>query len=436
MDQPSLRSWLVRAFANARRKEQSFVLVRTAVLAAVAIIRLLAVRQAAAGPGFILWLFFAFYCVLWTALLLGIPRAARIVVAAGLPVDLFFLAAGLFLGGSAFVVPACLAAALYGFYFGFPFAPAAGITVALALAMGSFAAFGSLSLTSIILNGAVVLAFSLAFGWLGSGSKSDGSRPQNLDTHLRDDSNAAENEIQAKQTTPDNGNGSEPLGSVGRLSTEIAHQMRDPLNLMSLNLEMLQEELVRTNTVLKPEVADILSAMEKTVKSLSDISENCLQFARLPRPVMRPDNLIKLLDEILGATQPAFSRTGITCTTDLASEVPEIPFDRRQIRFALENIIQNAREVMPSGGRLRISLTAENGTVNVAIADTGSGIPAKLHRDIFEPFFSTKPLGTGLGLSLAKRIIEAHGGRLTVNSIVSVGSTFSVALPIHGRERA
>jgi len=437
MERSLIRASLARVFANAPKRELSFTAARAAVLVVGAMGLLGGARREPPGGGaLILWSSFAFYSILWTVLLVGFSRAARAVVAAGAAVDLAFLALGIGTGGicaNPAVITSCLAAGLYGFYFGLPLAPLIGVAVGAAFATGPAWAGDALARPSFAFSETAILAFSILFGWLSPGSKPDEKRPQKGVTASPSASDAAKTGIGSKQADGQNGDGAEPIGSARRLSIEIAHQMRDPLNLMSLNLEMLQEELRHAGVELKPEVADILSAMEKTVKSLSDISENCLQFARLPRPVLRSENLKKLLEEILVATQPALSRMGITCTADLTSEVPEIPFDRRQIKFALENILQNAREAMPGGGRLRISLAAENGSVNVAIADTGPGIAPELCRDIFEPFFSTKPLGTGLGLSLAKRVVESHGGRLTVKSIVSVGSTFTLVLPIRGR---
>ena len=218
------------------------------------------------------------------------------------------------------------------------------------------------------------------------------------------------------------------LASVGRASAEIIHQIRDPLSAISLNLEMLEEDLEDEGKK-SEEVREILLQMEREVTTLGDLAENYLQYARLAAPKCQPESLEEIVREVLLQEVPHFEYTGVTVYDEVGSGLPRVNVDRRQVKFALHNVLENAREATQEGGRVRISAVMKNGRAGVKISDTGCGIPRANVPDIFDAFFTTKRGGTGLGLSLARKIVEQHGGRIECESLAEVGTTFEILFP-------
>ena len=224
----------------------------------------------------------------------------------------------------------------------------------------------------------------------------------------------------------------EDLASMGRTSAEIVHQVRDPLGAISLNLEMLEEDLEQEGLT-SDEVREALTRIENEVATLGDLAENYLQYARLPTPRCRVESVNDIVSEVLRQEMPHLARSRVTVHYDLPAH-PQVYVDRRQIKFALHNLIENAREAMAEGGRLKLATGADNGSVRVRIGDTGDGISSEDLSHVFDAFFTTKRHGTGLGLSLARKIVEQHGGRLCCTSLPDVGTTFEIVLDAADRE--
>jgi two-component system NtrC family sensor kinase len=236
----------------------------------------------------------------------------------------------------------------------------------------------------------------------------------------------AEREERLRQATRQQISRSEQLASVGRLAAGVAHEINNPLTGVLTFAHLLREKANMDDQ----DRQDLGLIIHETARA-AEIVRGLLDFAR-ERPVVKaPVNLndvVRQTVRLLG-NREAFQR--IVVVEDLAEPLPRVDGDANQLQQILVNLSLNACEAMPDGGTLLISTLGENGQVIVKVTDTGCGIKRDNLDKIFEPFFSTKPVGkgTGLGLSVSYGIIQQHGGTLEVESEEGKGSTFTIVLP-------
>lgn len=217
----------------------------------------------------------------------------------------------------------------------------------------------------------------------------------------------------------------ERLAALGRLVMGVAHEIRNPLTAINCYLQLWQKSNLFPR---QP-----LATMQEEVSRLDALVEKLLYFAKPAeaRPVIyRVNHLVR---ENLRFFEDVVR---VSIRTELAPNLPPVLVDPEQMGRVLQNIIYNACQAMPEGGLVTVRTYREPTGENVVIEveDTGCGIPAENIRDIFEPFFTTKPGGTGLGLALAKEVVEAHGGRIEAESTVGRGTKMRVYLPVFGGE--
>jgi len=222
----------------------------------------------------------------------------------------------------------------------------------------------------------------------------------------------------------------ERLAAVGTMAAQIAHQLRNPLTSVQLYIQLLEEDLRKAEAGAPEEAFELVALVLKELKLLVEITDNYLQYARLPEVERSPLDVNRAVGELVRFLKPECSRRGIHLTTRFAPSVPTVLADRRLVRLAMINILKNAVEAMEEGGRLRVATAHENGAVEVRVSDTGGGILESELDRIFEPFYTTKDSGSGLGLALSRQIIEKHGGSLACQSLPGVGTTFVVKLPV------
>ena len=229
----------------------------------------------------------------------------------------------------------------------------------------------------------------------------------------------------------------ERLATAGRLASHITHEIRNPLSSISLNTELLQEEFEELDSAEAAESLSLCQAIRKEVDRLTDFTEEYLRFSRLPKPRLEPEDVHEVLLDLLSFTSSELEGKGVTIQRDLQAERPVVLADESQLRQAFLNLVRNAGEAMAGdGGELSVSTRNHGDHVEVRVADNGPGIEAEALPEIFEPFFSTKEAGTGLGLALTQQIVQEHDGSMSVDSEVGIGTTFVVRLPLNSTRDA
>jgi two-component system, NtrC family, sensor kinase len=220
---------------------------------------------------------------------------------------------------------------------------------------------------------------------------------------------------------------SERLAAVGKIAAQITHEIRNPLASLGLYAELLADELPPGER----EGRRLLTAISAEVDRLSEITESYLRFVRLPKPKLEPEDLGALVTSVLEFARAELAQSGVALNVEVAPGLPDIAADENQLRQALLNLVRNAREALAAtGGVLRVAVDgAPDGRVRLTVADTGPGIPPEHVGKIFDPFFSTKEKGTGLGLALVQQIVAEHGGRIEVDSPPGRGTTFVITFP-------
>jgi two-component system, NtrC family, sensor kinase len=226
---------------------------------------------------------------------------------------------------------------------------------------------------------------------------------------------------------------SERLAAVGKMAAMIAHEVRNPLSSIGLNTELLEEELAEAPEL--DEARELCRAIHREVDRLAQITEEYLTFSRLPKPKLADEQVNTMVSALASFVREDLAVKQVTLTTDLAAGDPVARIDAAQIRQCLLNLIRNAAEAVSAKGSGHVTLrtrTAATGRVEIDVEDNGIGIPADVLPQLFDPFFSTKEDGSGLGLALTQQIVRDHGGDLRVDSVVGRGTTFTVSVPVGG----
>jgi signal transduction histidine kinase len=222
----------------------------------------------------------------------------------------------------------------------------------------------------------------------------------------------------------------------GLLASGLAHENRNPLNAMNINLQLLEEELQGNPAIDQADVAELLESAKSEIQRLEGLVNNVLTFARPPQPQFEAQDMNRVVSEVLRFLEADFRQNEVKVTTDLEPLLPEIELDGRQLKQALINILVNANQVLERGGLVRVRTRAgSRGEVVVEIEDNGPGIPADVQDRIFDVFYSRRGGGTGLGLPIARQIVERHGGAIEMESEEGQGTLFRLRLP-RRQERA
>ena len=223
------------------------------------------------------------------------------------------------------------------------------------------------------------------------------------------------------------------IAEITELAGGLAHELRNPLSTMMINLKLLTEYL--EDTTASPE--DIrrralvkLDVLRHEAERLQTLFDDFLHLTGPYRLSRTPTDLMVVVDRLVAFLEPVF-RSGKVEVTIIRPDQPlRCPVDEKLISQSLLNILLNAQQSMPDGGILTISVEALEDWGVVSVTDTGVGIAPQQRESVFRPFFSTKEGGSGLGLSITRRIIQEHGGTLTLQSQPGEGTTFVVRLPM------
>ena len=216
----------------------------------------------------------------------------------------------------------------------------------------------------------------------------------------------------------------EHLATLGELATGLAHEIRNPLAGIAGVIEIIGRDLPATSPA-RGMVKDVRLEINQINRILTDL----LETARPHPPMMMRSNLNTTVEHaVMLARQQVLSQP-IKIELQQAPDLPEVEHDSDQIHQVLLNLLLNAVQAMESAGTVRVEIDSQNDFARVCVSDTGKGIPEQQLAQIFRPFYTTRGNGTGLGLSLARRIVEEHHGRIHVTSVVGKGSTFEVLIP-------
>jgi signal transduction histidine kinase len=192
----------------------------------------------------------------------------------------------------------------------------------------------------------------------------------------------------------------------------------------------LYDEISNDNGDKKSDAENLIQSILNEVDTLTEMSDEYLRFARLPRLETRPASINNVLIELSKFFNKERSQRGIALKENYASDLPLILLDTNQIKQAFLNILKNSFEAMPEGGKVSISTRLKGDNIEVNITDTGHGISRDDIQRVFDPFYSAKVNGTGLGLALTMKTVEGHGGDIICKSTIDRGTTMVISLPV------
>ena len=218
----------------------------------------------------------------------------------------------------------------------------------------------------------------------------------------------------------------ERLATAGKMSASFAHEIRNPLSSMRMLAQMLMQ---------KPEMSvaknqQSLSYILEEIERIDTIVKGLMDFARPTALNLTQQPLSPVLQAVLALMEANLTHHQIRLELDLSPETPEIQFDSDKLKQGFMNVVLNAMEAMPQGGVLKVSTIVDEDRVGIKVVDTGAGISAEDLAHLFEPFFTKKTRGTGLGLANVKRILEEHDGSVEIESTLGEGTEVSLWLPL------
>ncbi|HZM98870.1 MAG TPA: ATP-binding protein [Pyrinomonadaceae bacterium] len=222
----------------------------------------------------------------------------------------------------------------------------------------------------------------------------------------------------------------ERIAALGRAAAQVAHEVKNPLAgllLYSLHLKGKATNFSESETYLVDKIVE-------TINHLINRVEQIMGYARPVSLTLRPGNVSQFVKDILDLLKPQLTANKVEVRLSLDQQPPYAMVDETSVRGALMNLILNAVEAMPEGGVLNIAIDRTDEMLRLEITDTGRGIAEEEVKKIFEPFYTTKAQGLGLGMPYAKKIIDQHGGAMSLNSRPGEGTTISVTLPTAPKE--
>ncbi len=220
---------------------------------------------------------------------------------------------------------------------------------------------------------------------------------------------------------------------LAELAGSLAHEIKNPLSIIHMNIELLSEDLVEINTPASRRCLPRVDMVRDQCERMEALLRDFLRYARLRHIDLIPGSLNDQVRQVLGAYQAQADAQKVDLQQYLDPDLPSIRLHSDSLQSALINLVKNALEAMPDGGQLWARTYSNRSGVSLDLIDTGSGVDDNTVLHMFEPFYSTKDGGSGLGLPTARKIIEAHGGRISVQSEVNRGTKFTLQFPVPPR---
>lgn len=217
----------------------------------------------------------------------------------------------------------------------------------------------------------------------------------------------------------------ERLAALGRLVTGVAHELRNPIGIIKTTVQLLEKELKNLNGA-----EEYIKIIYEQIHRQNRVIQELLDFGRPSKYMVQRASINSLLESILVFTSPILKQHNINLEKKFDPHMPVAELDAERIKQVFVNIILNAVQAMPGGGKLTITTSHDEHWANIEFSDTGTGIPPTELKSIFDPFYTTREHGTGLGLSISHQIVSMHDGHINVDSVLGEGTTFQVQLPL------
>jgi len=223
----------------------------------------------------------------------------------------------------------------------------------------------------------------------------------------------------------------ERLVALGQLTAGLAHELRNPLGTMKTSAELLSRKVSQENEIAREMAGFIASEVDRT----NSLITRFLDFARPQHLKLETADIAGMLDQAIARFEREQKDTGTSVTVfkNYSPDVPPVRFDAQLMERVMANLLMNAAQASPPGGVVTVKTLSDDNEVEISVIDRGSGIDPKNLENIFNPFFTTKPEGIGFGLAIVSKIVDEHGGRITVASTPGEGSVFRIFLPLKGQ---
>ena len=222
---------------------------------------------------------------------------------------------------------------------------------------------------------------------------------------------------------------SERLNALTLLAAGVAHEIGNPLNSLHIHLQLMERKAQELNGNEKAELQQSIDVARSEVRRLDSIVTQFLRAIRPSQPRLNPENVNTIVEEAVRFFTPEIQDRDMVVEQELRADLPLLELDREQVKQAFYNVIKNSLEAMRRHGTLRIRTDLDDKDVMVSFTDTGAGMSAENLSRVFEPYFTTKASGTGLGLLIVRRIVREHGGELSIESSHGKGLTLTIRLP-------
>ena len=226
----------------------------------------------------------------------------------------------------------------------------------------------------------------------------------------------------------------ENLASLTTLAAGVAHEIKNPLGSISIHLQLLQKALEKKNIKKDSQTEKYFSVLNEEVDRLNRIVVEFLFAVRPMNLELREGDINGIISQVMEFVRYEMEQSKIMCLLELDENLPGILLDERYMKQALLNLVTNAKAAMPKGGVLTVATNLVDNEIRISVCDTGTGINEENLAKIFEPYFTTKDTGTGLGLTQVYKIIREHQGEITIDSAPNQGSEFKIILPVPQKE--
>lgn len=228
----------------------------------------------------------------------------------------------------------------------------------------------------------------------------------------------------------------ESLAALTTLSAGVAHEIKNPLTSIDIHIQLINREIARYKADEMKNIKNLLAIVKEEIDRLNSIVQDFLFTVRPMSMALRRESVNEILKDLIDFLKYELTEANIEVVLDLAKELPMVLIDPKYIKQAFLNVVKNAMQAIGSGGEIRIKTEeSQSGDVQIHIIDNGEGIPESIRGKIFEPYFTTRKSGTGLGLVIVYKIIKELGGEIKVKSKEGEGTVFSIKLPVYEKKK-